>query len=96
MGAPYAGMVRVIVRRMLREFCQKHADAEPPLCTWFDVRATGRQGRADVVRVYATIVVDDRIVFNIARNNTRSSSRLTIDYVQFGARKRDATESKSP
>jgi mRNA interferase HigB len=82
--------VRIIARRTLREFWEKHADAEQPLRAWYhDVRKADWQSPADVKRVYAnaSIVGDDRLVFNIGGNKYRLvvavNYRYRICYVRF-------------
>jgi len=66
--------VRVVARRTLREFWETHADAEQPLRAWFDdVRRADWRSPADVKRAYAnaSIVGENRVVFNIGGNNYR-------------------------
>jgi mRNA interferase HigB len=91
MGAAYTdSVVRIIARRTLREFWEKHADAEQPLRAWYhDVRQADWQSPADVKRVYAnaSIVGDDRVVFNIGGNKYRLvvavNYRYHMCYVRF-------------
>jgi mRNA interferase HigB len=82
--------VRIIARRTLREFWEKHADAEPPLRAWFhDARKADWHSPADVKSVYtnASIGGDDRVVFNIGGNKYRLvvavNYRYRICYVRF-------------
>ena len=73
-GAAYAGRVRVIARRTLREFWERHPDAEGPLRAWFhDAEQAVWRGPADVKRAYAnaSVVSAQRIVFNIGGNKYR-------------------------
>ena len=70
-GAAYAGRVRVIARRALREFWERHPDAEGPLRAWFhDAERADWRGPADLKRAYASasVVSAQRIVFNIRGN----------------------------
>ena len=79
--------VRVISLRPLREFWQRHADAERPLRQWYKVAVnaewTGlhdvRQDypHADGVRTKGGGVL---IVFNIAGNKYRLIARVRYDY----------------
>lgn len=82
--------MRVIARRTLREFWEKHADAEQPLRAWYhDVRNADWHSPADVKRVYAnaSIVGENRIVFNIGGNKYRLvvavNYRYHMCYVRF-------------
>jgi mRNA interferase HigB len=87
--------VRIIARRTLREFWQRHADAEQPLRAWYhDIRKADWGSPADVKRVYAnaSIVGGNRIVFNIGGNKYRLVVAVNyayrICYVRFvGTRK---------
>lgn len=83
--------MRIIAGRTLREFWEKHADAEQPLRAWYhDVRKAEWHGPADVKRVYAkaSLVGVNRIVFNIGGNKYRMvvavNYRYRICYVRFG------------
>ncbi len=67
-------VVRVIAKRTLREFWEKHASAEVPLKTWFDVaEKTDWATPHDVKATYAhaSILPNDRAVFNIKGNDFR-------------------------
>ena len=63
--------MRIIARRTLREFRERHSDAEQPLRAWYhDVRKADWRTPADVKRVYAnaSVVGENRVVFNIGGN----------------------------
>ena len=63
--------VRIISRRILREFWEKHPEATIPLQTWFhDVEHATWNSPADIKAVYrnASIVANNRVVFNIKGN----------------------------
>jgi mRNA interferase HigB len=68
--------MRIITKRTLRKFWEKpgHRDAEQPLKVWY-AEATGATWRtpADIKAHYrhASIVSDNRVVFNIAGNKYR-------------------------
>ena len=76
--------MRVISRRRLREFWQRHADAERPLVAWFNVARAARWSEfadtrrdfshADRVRVGSGVVLT---VFNVGGNK----HRLVVDVV---------------
>ena len=66
--------MRIIALGTLRDFWQKHADAEVPLRSWYAAasRADWRSP-ADVKAAYrnASFVANNRIVFNIKGNEYR-------------------------
>jgi len=66
--------VRIIARRALREFWERHADAEQPLRAWYhDARKADWRSPADIKRVYAnaSIVADNRVVSTYTANKYR-------------------------
>jgi mRNA interferase HigB len=77
--------MRIIARKTLRVFWERpeYADSEQPLRAWF--RAVSRAdwtSPADVKTAYrsASIVGNDRIVFNIAGNKYRLVVRVNYPY----------------
>ena len=74
--------MRVIARRRLREFWEKHADAEQPLKAWFhDVVRMNWQSPNDVKQIYAnaSILANNRVVFNIKGNDYRLIVHVRYD-----------------
>ena len=66
--------MRIISRRMLREFWNRHPDAAIALQTWFrDVEHSTWNSPADIKAVYrnASFVTNNRVVFNIKGNRYR-------------------------
>lgn len=66
--------MRIIGRRILREFWEKHPDATIALQTWFrDVEHASWISPADIKSVYrnASLVANNRVVFNIKGNHYR-------------------------
>jgi len=66
--------MRVISRRTLREFLEKHPDARQPLETWFaDVSRAVWNSPAEVKAIYrnASFIANNRVVFNIKGNRYR-------------------------
>lgn len=66
--------MRIIARKALKDFWEKHPDSEEPLKAWFKI--TGEvewKTPQDVKKLYrnATILKDGRMVFNIAGNKYR-------------------------
>jgi mRNA interferase HigB len=82
--------VRIIARRALREYWDKHADAEQPLRAWYyDVLRADWKSPADVKSVYASasIAGENRLVFNIGGNKYRLvvavNCKYRMCYVRF-------------
>ena len=66
--------MRIISRRILREFWEKNPDTIIPLQAWFrDVEQATWKTPADIKAVYknASIIANNRIVFNIKGNHYR-------------------------
>ena len=66
--------MRIISRRILREFWEKHPDAATPLQTWFhDVERATWNSPADIKAIYrnASLVANNRAIFNIKGNHYR-------------------------
>ncbi|HEX7556772.1 MAG TPA: type II toxin-antitoxin system HigB family toxin [Leptolinea sp.] len=70
----YNQFMRIISRRILREFWKQHPDAAIPLQTWFhDVERATWVSPADIKAVHrnASFLANNRVVFNIKGNNYR-------------------------
>ena len=66
--------MRIISRRILREFWEKHPDSAIALQTWFhDVERAFWTSPVDIKAVYqnASFVANNRVVFNIKGNQYR-------------------------
>lgn len=66
--------MRIISRRILREFWEMHPDACVPLQTWFyDVERATWNTPSDIKMAYqnASFVANNRVVFNIKGNHYR-------------------------
>jgi mRNA interferase HigB len=82
--------VRIIARRVLWEFWERHPDAEQPLRAWFhDAQMADWRTPADVKRLYASarIVGGNRVVFNIGGNKYRLvvavNHTFRVCYIRF-------------
>lgn len=67
-------MERIIAKRTLREFWEKHAEAEQYLKTWYDTaKRSNWKTPNDVKNTYAnaSILKNERIIFNIKGNDYR-------------------------
>lgn len=81
--------MRVISRRALREFWERHPTAEPPLRDWLRVveQASWRRP-ADVRDTFRHAdFVGDRVVFNVGGNNYRIVAFVAFNrgavYIRF-------------
>jgi len=75
--------MRIIARRTLKEFWEKHPDAEQPLRAWFaNVKQADWKSPADIKRDYrqASFLADNRVVFNIKGNNYRLVAMVSYAY----------------
>jgi mRNA interferase HigB len=75
--------VRIIARKALREFWEKHPDAEQPLQAWYhDVKHATWRSSADIKAVYrsASFLAGNRVVFNIKGNKYRLVTAVQYDF----------------
>ena len=66
--------MRIIARRTLREFWEKHRDAEQPLKAWFAETAAASWETPQTIKDqyrHASFVADKRVIFNIGGNKYR-------------------------
>ena len=71
--------MRVISRKTLRDFWEKHADAEQPLKAWFhETKAARWKSFTDIKARYrsADALPGNRVVFNIRGNTHRLIVRI--------------------
>lgn len=75
--------MRIFSRSTLRDFWLRHADSEQPLKSWYR-EAERSQWRApnEIKAEYpsASILADNRIVFNIKGNTYRLIVKINYDY----------------
>jgi mRNA interferase HigB len=75
--------VRVISKRILRDFWEKHADTEQQLKSWYnEAEQADWKSPIDIKKDYpsASILVDNRMVFNIKGNNYRLIVKINYKY----------------
>jgi mRNA interferase HigB len=75
--------VRVISKKILREFWLKHADSEQQLKAWFrETEKAEWKNINDLKYEYptASILKDNRIVFNIKGNNYRLIVKFNFEF----------------
>lgn len=70
----YIISVRIISKKILREFCEIHPDAEQPLKSWHArVKKASWNSSIDVKKDYrnASFVGNNRVIFNVKGNKYR-------------------------
>jgi mRNA interferase HigB len=75
--------VRIIARKSLREFWERHPDAEQALKAWYhDAKQAEWTSPYDIRQMYATasIVANNRVVFNIRGNHYRLVVAINYAY----------------
>ena len=75
--------MRIIAKRTLREFWEQHPAAEEPLLAWYrEVEKQDWDTPAEVKAKYggASIVGDNRVVFNIKGNDYRLVVKINYPY----------------
>ena len=75
--------MRIIAKRTLREFWQKHADCEEQLKAWYnETEKSEWQNINELKRDYpsASILKDNRIVYNIKGNKYRLIVKLNFEF----------------
>ncbi len=78
--------MRIITRSTLKSFWEKHADAEVPLKTWYKiVEHAAWRDTHDVKEIFSTasVVGENRIVFNIKGNKYRILVYAVFKYKKF-------------
>jgi len=74
--------MRIISRRTLREFWEKHPDSEQPLKAWFKIAKKSEWDTYHDIKAEfrnASIVGNDRVVFNIKGNDYRLVVRIIFE-----------------
>jgi len=75
--------MRIISRKKLREFWERHPDARQALQAWYaDARHANWQTPADIKNIYrnASIVPNNRAIFNIKGNKYRLVVAVQYQY----------------
>ena len=75
--------MRVIAKKTLREFWKKHPDCEQQFTTWYqDTKVADWKTPGDIKREYpsASILEDNRVVFNIKGNHYRLIVKISYEY----------------
>lgn len=75
--------MRIIARRTLRAFWQRHSDAEQPLKAWFAEARAGDWRSPQAIKDryrHASFVSDNRVIFNIGGNKYRLAAHVNYDF----------------
>ncbi len=75
--------MRIIAKRRLKEFWKLHNDAEQPLRSWYDIAKKENWANFNEIKSQfrnASIVGNDRIVFNIKGNNYRLVIKIDFNW----------------
>lgn len=75
--------LRVIAKKILREFWERHNDCEQHLKAWFQEASKADWENPNEIKAEypsASIVGNDRIVFNIKGNAYRLIVKINFDY----------------
>src|SRR5690625_25126 len=77
--------MRIFARKTLRDFWIRHSDSEVALRSWFSEAKNSRwESPADIKNIYphASILPENRVVFNIKGNTYRLVVKINYDYGQ--------------
>jgi mRNA interferase HigB len=75
--------LRVISKKILREFWEKHSDSEQQLKSWFQETSNAEWNSPNDIKIEypsASILSNNRGVFNIKGNKYRLIVRINYDY----------------
>jgi mRNA interferase HigB len=75
--------MRIIARRTLREFWMRHPDARGPLAAWYQEARHAAWKSPSAVKAHirsASIIRDNRVVFNIGGNKYRLVVKINYGY----------------
>lgn len=75
--------VRVIAKKILREFWGKHSDCEQPLKAWYQEAVKGTWKNLNELKndyPSASILEDNRVCFNIKGNHYRLIVKINFNY----------------
>lgn len=75
--------MRIIAKKILREFWETHPDSEQQLKSWFQETSKSEWSNPNHIKKEypsASFLADNRVVFNIKGNNYRLIVKLNYDY----------------
>ncbi len=89
-GARYNGYMRIISRKVLREFWEHHSDAKEALQSWYsETKQAEWSSPAEIKAIYRSVSIlpNNRTVFNIKGNHYRIivaiSYEFSVVYIRF-------------
>ncbi len=80
---PYKKTLRVIAKKTLKEFWEKHADSEQQLKAWYDETNTADWRSTKDIKINypsASFLANNRVVFNIKGNSYRLIVKINYKY----------------
>ena len=75
--------MRIIAKKILKEFWEKHSDCEQQLKSWYREASNAEwKNPNEIISEYpsVSIISSNRIVFNIKGNNYRLVIKINYDY----------------
>ena len=75
--------MRVVAKKILRDFWEKHEDCEQQLKAWFREAQKAEWKNPNQIKIEypsASILNDNRVVFNIKGNNYRLIVKINYEY----------------
>lgn len=75
--------MRVIAKKILRDFWKSHADSEQQLKAWFQEASNAQWQSPNKIKIEypsASLLPENRVVFNIKGNNYRLIVKINYDY----------------
>lgn len=75
--------LRIISKKILREFWEKHSDSKQQLQSWFQETSNANwKNPVEIKKEYpsASFLADNRVVFNIKGNTYRLIIKINYDY----------------
>ena len=75
--------MRIIAKKTLRDFWKKHSDSEQPLKAWYSETQKSKWKKPNDIKILypsASILLDNRIVFNIKGNTYRLIIKINYEY----------------
>ncbi|MEO6833601.1 MAG: type II toxin-antitoxin system HigB family toxin [Chitinophagaceae bacterium] len=81
--------LRIIAKKILRDFWETHPDTEQQLKSWFQETAKSNwKTPEDIKKEYlsASFLAENRVIFNIKGNHYRLIVRINYDYAMIWIR----------
>jgi mRNA interferase HigB len=75
--------LRIISKKILREFWEKHSDSQQQLKSWFQETSSAEWKNPKQIKVEypsASFLADNRVVFNIKGNKYRLITKINYEY----------------